>query len=174
MKEVQEYIRSIPDFPEEGIIFRDITSLLQDADGLRVGIDKMQELVEPYTPDVIVGTESRGFIFGVPIAYNMKKPFVPVRKPGKLPCETLAVTYDLEYGSAALEIHKDAIRPGQRVAIVDDLMATGGTLEAAVSLIRQLGGEVVVVVTLLELAGLHGRDKLVDVPTYSVVCYEGH
>ena len=125
MKRIEEYVRSIPDFPEEGIIFRDVTSVLQDADGLRLSIDLMQKELEGVEFDVIVGPESRGFIFGVPIAYNLHKAFVPVRKKGKLPCETVQMEYDLEYGSAVIEMHKDSIKPGQKVVIIDDLMATG-------------------------------------------------
>ena len=135
MKRIEEYVRSIPDFPEEGIIFRDVTSVLQDADGLRLSIDLMQKELEGVEFDVIVGPESRGFIFGVPIAYNLHKAFVPVRKKGKLPCETVQMEYDLEYGSAVIEMHKDSIKPGQKVVIIDDLMATGGTIEAIIKLI---------------------------------------
>ena len=174
MKKIEEYVRSIPDFPEPGVIFRDITSILQDADGLQLAIDSMQELVgDPDGVDVVVGTESRGFIFGVPIAYNLHKPFVPVRKKGKLPCETIAKKYDLEYGTATIEMHKDSIKPGQRVAIIDDLIATGGTIEAAVDLIEQLGGKVVKIVFLMELAGLKGREKLAGYDVKSVLCYDG-
>ena len=162
MKRIEEYVRSIPDFPEEGIIFRDVTSVLQDADGLRLSIDLMQKELEGVEFDVIVGPESRGFIFGVPIAYNLHKAFVPVRKKGKLPCETVQMEYDLEYGSAVIEMHKDSIKPGQKVVIIDDLMATGGTIEAIIKLIETLGGEVVKVVFLMELAGLKGREKLTD------------
>ena len=131
MKRIEEYVRSIPDFPEEGIIFRDVTSVLQDADGLRLSIDLMQKELEGVEFDVIVGPESRGFIFGVPIAYNLHKAFVPVRKKGKLPCETVQMEYDLEYGSAVIEMHKDSIKPGQKVVIIDDLMATGGKIGRA-------------------------------------------
>lgn len=173
MKKLEEYVRSIPDFPEEGIIFRDVTSILQDADGLALAIDSMQDCLKDKDIDVIVGTESRGFIFGVPIAYNLHKPFVPVRKKGKLPCETVQMNYDLEYGSASIEMHKDAIRPGQKVAVIDDLIATGGTIEAAIKLIEELGGEVVKVVFLMELAGLHGRDRLKGYDVASVISYEG-
>ena len=175
MKKVEDYVRSIPDFPEEGIIFRDVTSVLQDADGLRLSIDLMQKELEGVEFDVIVGPESRGFIFGVPIAYNLHKAFVPVRKKGKLPCETVQMEYDLEYGSAVIEMHKDSIKPGQKVVIIDDLMATGGTIEAIVKLIETLGGEVVKVVFLMELAGLKGREKLTDkkIEVSSVICYEG-
>lgn len=173
MKKIEEYVRSIPDFPEPGIIFRDVTSILQDADGLQLAIDSMQDCLKDVDVDVIVGTESRGFIFGVPIAYNLHKPFVPVRKKGKLPCETVCRSYDLEYGSATIEMHKDSIKPGQKVAIVDDLIATGGTIEAAIKMIEELGGEVVKVVFLMELAGLKGRDKLNGYDVESVICYEG-
>ncbi|MCI6866706.1 MAG: adenine phosphoribosyltransferase [Lachnospiraceae bacterium] len=173
MKKIEEYVRSIPDFPEPGIIFRDVTSILQDADGLKLSIDLMQEKLEGLDFDVIAGTESRGFIFGVPIAYNMKKPFVPVRKKGKLPCETVSMEYDLEYGTATIEMHKDAIKPGQKVVVIDDLIATGGTIEAAIKLIEQLGGEVVKVVFLMELAGLKGRERLAGYDVESVICYEG-
>ena len=173
MKKIEEYVRSIPDFPEPGIIFRDVTSILQDADGLKLSIDLMQEKLEGLDFDVIAGTESRGFIFGVPIAYNMKKPFVPVRKKGKLPCETVSMEYDLEYGTATIEMHKDAIKPGQKVAVIDDLIATGGTIEAAIDMIEELGGEVVKVVFLMELAGLKGRERLKDYDVASVICYDG-
>ena len=146
---------------------------MQDADGLKLSIDLMQEKLEGLDFDVIAGTESRGFIFGVPIAYNMKKPFVPVRKKGKLPCETVSMEYDLEYGTATIEMHKDAIKPGQKVVVIDDLIATGGTIEAAIKLIEQLGGEVVKVVFLMELAGLKGRERLAGYDVESVICYEG-
>ena len=173
MKKIEEYVRSIPDFPEPGIIFRDVTSILQDPDGLKLSIDLIQEKLEGLDFDVIAGTESRGFIFGVPVAYNMHKAFVPVRKKGKLPCETVSREYALEYGTAAIEIHKDAIKPGQKVGGIDDLIATGGTIEAAVKLIEELGGEVVKVVFLMELAGLKGRERLKDYDVESVICYEG-
>ena len=173
MKKIEEYVRSIPDLPEPGIIFRDVTSILQDADGLQLAIDSMQACLDGLDVDVIVGTESRGFIFGVPIAYNLHKPFVPVRKKGKLPCETIEKSYDLEYGSATIEMHKDAIKPGQKVAVIDDLIATGGTIEAAIDMIEELGGEVVKVVFLMELAGLKGRERLKDYDVASVICYDG-
>lgn len=173
MKKIEDYVRSIPDFPELGIIFRDVTSILQDADGLKLAIDSMQECLKDTEVDVIVGTESRGFMFGVPIAYNLHKPFVPVRKKGKLPCETVSRSYDLEYGSATIEMHRDSIKPGQKVAVIDDLIATGGTVEAAVKLIEELGGEVVKIVFLMELAGLKGREKLAGYDVASVIRYEG-
>ena len=150
-----------------------MTSILQDPDGLKLSIDLIQEKLEGLDFDVIAGTESRGFIFGVPVAYNMHKAFVPVRKKGKLPCETVSREYALEYGTAAIEIHKDAIKPGQKVVVIDDLIATGGTIEAAVKLIEELGGEVVKVVFLMELAGLKGRERLKDYAVESVICYAG-
>lgn len=173
MKNIEEYVRSIKDFPKEGIIFRDVTSVLQDADGLHLAIDSMQDLVKNIDFDVILGPESRGFIFGVPIAYNLHKPFIPVRKKGKLPCETVEMEYDLEYGKATIEIHKDAIKPGQKVVIIDDLIATGGTIEAIIKLVEQLGGEVAGVCFLMELEELNGREKLADYKVESVIKYEG-
>ena len=173
MKKVEDYVVSIPDFPEPGIIFRDVTSVIQDADGLQLAIDEMQKLLDGVEFDVIAGAESRGFVFGMPIAYNMKKPFVLVRKKGKLPRETVEMSYDLEYGSATIEIHKDSIKPGQKVVLVDDLIATGGTIEAAAKLVEQLGGEVVKIIFLMELAGLEGRKKLARYDVGSVICYEG-
>ena len=160
MKKLEEYVRSIPDFPEPGIIFRDVTSILQDADGLHMAVDSLIDMVKDLDYDLVIGPESRGFIFGVPVAYAQHKGFVPVRKKGKLPCETIAMEYDLEYGQATIEMHKDAIRPGQKVIIVDDLIATGGTTEAIVKLIEQLGGQVVKICFVMELAGLKGREHL--------------
>lgn len=174
MKKMEEYVRAIPDFPEPGIIFRDVTSVLQDPDGLKLAVDSMMGLLDGVDFDVVAGTESRGFMFGVPIAYQAGKAFVPVRKKGKLPCETVSAKYDLEYGSAEIEMHKDAIVPGQKVVLVDDLIATGGTLAASIELIEQLGGEVVKIVLLMELAGLHGRDKLAGYDVASVITYEGN
>ena len=158
MTKIEEYVRSIPDFPEPGIIFRDITSVLNDAEGLQLAIDSMDDLLKGVDFDVVVGTESRGFIFGVPIAYKEKKPFVPVRKKGKLP----------------LEMHKDSIKPGQKVVIVDDLIATGGTVEACIKMIERLGGEVVKVIFLMELKGLKGRERLKGYDVASVISYEGN
>lgn len=174
MKKLEEYVRSIPDFPEKGIIFRDVTSVLQDADGLKLAIDSMQELLKDVDFDVVVGAESRGFVFGTPIAYNLHKPFVLVRKKGKLPCETISKEYDLEYGSAVIEMHKDSIKPGQKVVLVDDLIATGGTIQAAAELVESLGGEVVKIIFLMELAGLKGREKLARYDVASVIRYEGN
>jgi len=172
-KSIEEYVRSIPDFPEEGIIFRDVTSILEDAEGLHLAIDLMEEKIKDIDFDVVVGPESRGFIFGVPLAYNLKKAFIPVRKKGKLPCETVEIEYDLEYGSAVIEMHKDSIKPGQKVVIIDDLMATGGTIEAIVKLVEQLGGEVVKIVFLMELEGLMGRKKLEGYDVETVIAYPG-
>ena len=172
-KNLEEYVTSIPDFPEPGIIFRDITSVLQDADGLQLAIDLLEEKIKDADPDVIVGLESRGFIFGMPLAYNLHKPFVLVRKKGKLPRETVEMSYDLEYGSATIEMHKDSIKPGQTVAVIDDLIATGGTVSAAVKLVEELGGKVVKIAFLMELAGLKGREKLKGYDVESVICYDG-
>lgn len=173
MKKLEEYVRSIPDFPEEGIIFRDVTSVLQDAEGLRLAIDSMQDKVKDLEFDVIAGAESRGFIFGTPIAYNLHKPFVLIRKKGKLPCETVSIDYELEYGTATIEMHKDAIKPGQKVLIVDDLIATGGTTKAMIELVESLGGKVVGVVVLMELAGLEGRKKIDGYRLDSAIVYSG-
>lgn len=173
MKRVEDYVRSIPDFPEKGIIFRDITTVLQDPEGLQLAIGEIQKSLEGIDFDLVVGPESRGFIFGVPVAYNLKKGFVPVRKKGKLPCETISREYALEYGTAVIEIHKDAIKPGRKVVIVDDLMATGGTIEAIIKLVEELGGQVVKICFLMELAGLKGRERLDGYEVSSVICYEG-
>ncbi len=173
MKKMEEYVRSIPDFPEEGIIFRDVTSVLQDADGLQLAVDSMQEKIKDLEYDVVAGAESRGFIFGAPIAYNQHKPFVLIRKKGKLPCETVEASYELEYGTATIEMHKDSIKPGQKVVIVDDLIATGGTTEAMIKLVETLGGEVVGIVVLMELAGLKGRERLNGYRLDSVISYPG-
>ena len=173
MKKVEDYVRTIPDFPEPGIMFRDVTSVLQNAEGLHLAIDEMMALLQDVEFDVIAGTESKGFIFGMPIAYNMNKPFVPVRKKGKLPCETISQEYDLEYGKATIEMHKDSIQPGQKVVLIDDLIATGGTIEAAIQLVEQLGGEVVKVVFLMELMGLNGRERLKGYEVASVIQYSG-
>ena len=173
MKRLEEYVRSIPDFPEEGIIFRDVTSVLQDAEGLKLANDTMQNLNRDLEYDVIAGAESRGFIFGTPIAYNMGKPFVLIRKKGKLPCETMEKEYELEYGTATVEIHKDAIKHGQKVLLVDDLIATGGTTKAMIELVEALGGEVVGVLVLMELAGLEGRKKIDGYRLDAAITYEG-
>lgn len=173
MKKLEEYIRSIPDFPEKGIIFRDITTVIQDPEGLKLAIDSMIDALKNVDFDLVVGTESRGFIFGMPVAYALGKGFVPCRKKGKLPCETVTASYDLEYGSAEIELHKDSIRPGQKVVLIDDLIATGGTIEACAGLVEKLGGEVVKILFLLELAGLKGRERLDKYDVTSLITYEG-
>ena len=164
---------TIPDFPEPGIMFRDITSLIQDPDGLRDSVDGLIRSISGVDCDVVLGLESRGFIFGTAIAYELRKGFIPVRKKGKLPRETVSVKYDLEYGEAELEIHKDAIRPGEKVVIVDDLIATGGTLEAACKLVEKLGGTVEKISVVMELAGLKGRERLKKYELESLSRYEG-
>lgn len=173
MKELKDYVRTIPDFPEPGIMFRDITTVLQDADGFALAIDSMLDSIKDLDFDVLALAESRGFIFGSAIAYKLHKPIVLVRKKGKLPCETISQEYELEYGSAELEMHTDAIIPGNKVVVVDDLIATGGTIEAACKLVEQLGGEVVSVLALMELCGLNGREKLSDYRVDTVLKYEG-
>ena len=173
MKKLEDYVRTIPDFPEEGVLFRDITTVLQDADGLKLAIDSMQELVKDLDFDIVAGAESRGFIFGTSIAYNLHKPLVLIRKKGKLPAETVSAEYDLEYGKAVIEMHKDSVKPGQRVLLVDDLIATGGTTKAAIKLIESLGGQVAGVLVLMELAGLKGREMLEGYRLDSVLVYPG-
>lgn len=173
MKRIEDYVISIPDFPEPGIIFRDITGILRDPDGLKLSIDKIQEMLEGVEFDAVLGLESRGFIFGMPIAYNLHKAFIPVRKKGKLPRETVSAKYDLEYGTAEIEIHKEDLRSGMKVVIIDDLIATGGTVEAAVKLAESLGAEVVKIAFVMELAGLKGRDRLKGYDVESVITYEG-
>ena len=171
MKKLEEYVRSIPDFPEKGIIFRDVTSVLQDADGLHLAINEMDKCLEGIDYDVVVGPEARGFLFGCPVATALDAGFVPVRKPGKLPRETISKKYDLEYGSNEIFMHKDSISKGQNVLIVDDLLATGGTVAAAVSLIEEMGGNVVGIAFLIELEALEGKEVLKDYDVYSVLKY---
>ena len=173
MKKLEDYVLTIPDFPEPGIMFRDITSVIQDPEGLKLAVDGLTDLVRDLEFDLVIGPESRGFIFGVPVAYLLGKGFVPVRKKGKLPRETVSEKYDLEYGQAEVEIHKDAIRPGQKVVIVDDLMATGGSAEAAAKLVERLGGKVERMCFVMELAGLEGRKKLQGYDGESLIVYEG-
>lgn len=173
MKQLRDYITSIPDFPEIGIIFRDITTVLQDPHGFHLAIDTMYEQMLGIDFDVLVGTESRGFIFGTPLAYKCYKPFVLARKPGKLPRETIREVYDLEYGHAILEMHKDSIQPGQKVIIVDDLLATGGTAQAAANLVEKLGGQVVQMNFLIELPDLKGRENLRKYRIESAVKFDG-
>ena len=173
MNQLDQYIRSIPDFPEKGIIFRDITSVLEKPESLKLAIDEILGKLEGVDFDVVVGPESRGFVFGMPVAYELNKSFAMVRKKGKLTCETIEKEYDLEYGSAVVEMHKTSVKPGQKVVIVDDLIATGGTIEAIISMVEELGAEVVKIVFLIELAGLKGREKLKNYDVESVICYEG-
>lgn len=173
MKTIDDYIVTIPDFPEPGILFRDVTSVVQDPDGLQLAVIEMEKLLNDVDFDLIAGTESRGFVFGMPLAYELGKGFVMVRKKGKLPRETISRSYALEYGTDTLEIHKDAIKPGQRVVIVDDLIATGGSAEAACKLVEDLGGVVAKVIFLIELKGLNGRKKLEGYDVGSVIAYEG-
>ena len=173
MKKLEDYVLTIPDFPEPGIMFRDITSVIQDPDGLKLAVDGLYEKTKGLDYDLVIGPESRGFIFGVPVAYLAGKGFVPVRKKGKLPRETVSRKYDLEYGQAEVEIHKDAVRPGQKVIIVDDLIATGGSAEAAAKLVEDLGGKVVKMLFVMELAGLNGRARLRDYDVDSLIVYPG-
>ncbi|MCI8309294.1 MAG: adenine phosphoribosyltransferase [Clostridia bacterium] len=173
MKELKDYIRTIPNFPKEGIMFRDVTTVFQDAEGLQLAINSIQESLSNLDFDVIVAPESRGFLFGIPIAYNMKKSFVPVRKKGKLPYETIEESYDLEYGTETLEIHKDSISKGTKVVIIDDLIATGGTIEAIIKLVERLGGEVIKISCLIELPTLKGREKIKDYEISSSVIFDG-
>ena len=163
------HIRDIPDFPVPGIVFKDITPLLQDSAAFKQAIDELYEQTRELNPDVVAGMESRGFLFAAPLAYRLGVGFVPVRKLGKLPSETSSVEYELEYGTNTLEIHRDAIQPGQRVLVVDDLLATGGTVGATVGLIRQLGGEIAAVAFLIELDALNGRANLDGYPIISLM-----
>ena len=172
-KKLEEYVVTIPDFPEPGIMFRDITSVIQDPDGLKLAVDGLAGLLKDTEYDLIVGPESRGFIFGVPVAYLAGKGFVPVRKKGKLPRATVSQKYDLEYGQAEIEMHTDAVKPGQKVVIVDDLIATGGSAEAAAKLVEKLGGQVAKMVFVMELAGLNGRARLAGYDVESLIVYEG-
>lgn len=169
--DLKNYIAAIEDFPKEGILFRDITPLMADGAAYKEATERFVEFAKAVNADVIVGPESRGFIFGCPVSYALGIGFVPVRKPGKLPRETVSFAYDLEYGSNELHIHKDGIKPGQRVLIIDDLLATGGTIEATVSLVRELGGEVAGCGFLIELEGLDGRDKLKDIEVLALMKY---
>ncbi len=168
---IKELIRDIPDFPAEGILFRDITPVLQEPNAFAEVIETMTESVRQFNPDVIVGIESRGFILGSPIALELGVGFVPVRKVGKLPAETIRAEYALEYGTNIVEIHKDAIRPGMRAVIVDDLLATGGTAKAATQLIEELRGHVAGISFLIELCFLNGRDVLKGYEVDTLVKY---
>lgn len=173
MKKLEDYVTNIPDFPEEGIIFRDVTTILEDPDGLCLAVDGVRKMLEGVEYDSVIGPESRGFIFGVPVAYAERKGFIPVRKKGKLPREVLSMDYELEYGTATIELHKESIKPGQKIVIIDDLIATGGTIEAIIKLVEELGGEVVKICFIMELAGLQGREKLKGYDVESLIIYEG-
>jgi len=169
--ELKSRIRDVPDFPKPGIIFKDITPLLQDPEALRESIDGMSRHLREREFDLIVGMESRGFIFGTATAYALNKGFVPVRKPGKLPAETVSQTYELEYGTDSIEIHKDAVKEGQRVVVLDDLLATGGTANATVKLVKRLGGKVVEAAFVIELTFLNGRKRLDGLDVFSLIRY---
>lgn len=169
--EIKSLIRDIYDFPKKGIIFRDITTLLKDADGLKMAVDAITDAVKDLDFDYVVAPEARGFIFGVPVSYNLGKGFIPIRKKGKLPCETIAKEYGLEYGNSIIEIHKDAVKPGDKVIIVDDLMATGGTTKAMADLLEEIGADVVKIVCLLELEDLNGKEAVKDYNYEGIVKY---
>ncbi len=173
MKNLKDYIITIPDFPEEGIMFRDVTSILESAEGLKLAIDELLKRLDGIEFDAIAGLESRGFIFGTPLSYALNKPFIPIRKKGKLPREVITKEYELEYGTAEIEVHKASIQKGMRIILIDDLLATGGTAKAGAELIEELGGIVEAVLFLIELKGLNGRDKLSNYTVKSVVEYDG-
>lgn len=173
MADLKKYITDIPDFPKKGIIFHDVTSLLEDPDGFSKAVDRILEKLDNTEFDIVAGLDARGFLFGSPVAYSKKKAFVPIRKKGKLPRETVSARCLLEYGEAEFEIHTDSIDPGDKVVIIDDLLATGGTLEAAVKLVEQLGGKVVKIITLIELEGLKGKEKLKGYDYGSIISYSG-
>src|SRR5436190_8691642 len=169
MLELATLIRDIPDFPKKGILFKDITTLLKDPAAFKQAIDDLTSRVRQYDPEIVIGMESRGFIFAAPIAYQLDAGFVPVRKLGKLPGEVISTEYDLEYGTNTLELHSDAIGRGDRVLIVDDLLATGGTVSATIELVERLQGTVVAVAFLVELKALNGRDRLGDYDVISLI-----
>lgn len=171
MMDLKSKIREVEDFPKEGISFKDITTLLKDGEGFKYAVDKIIEDLKDKNIDVVVGPEARGFLMGTPVAYGLGIGFIPVRKPGKLPHETVNHEYALEYGTDCLEIHKDAIKEGQRVAIVDDLLATGGTMEATAKLIEKLGGKVVAMEFLIELEFLNGKENLKEYHVNSLIKY---
>src|SRR5438874_10625955 len=171
MDDLKKMIREVPDFPKKGILFYDITTLLKDKAGFRKVIDALTEQIRPLQPDVVLGIEARGFIFAPALAYNLHAGFVPVRKPNKLPAAVERITYELEYGMDTLEMHKDAVKPGMRVVVADDLLATGGTSLATVRLVERLGGQVVAVSFLIELEALKGRDRLAGYNVVSLLTY---
>ena len=168
---LKDYVASIPDFPQEGILFRDITPLMEDGEAFHYACEELIDYAKKVGAQVVAGPESRGFIFGCPVAHEMKIGFVPVRKPNKLPRKTISYKYDLEYGSNELHMHADAIKPGQKVLIIDDLLATGGTVEATAKMIEELGGEVVGCAFLIELEGLGGREKLNKYDVFTLMKY---
>ena len=168
---VERYIRDVPDFPKPGILFKDITPLLQSPAGLRESIEQMAALVDPASYEIVCGIESRGFIFGTALARQLNKGFIPIRKPGKLPWKTASESYELEYGTDTIEIHVDAVNGGRRVLMVDDLLATGGTMEASLKLVRRIGGEPVAACFVIELSALGGRKRLGDLPSESLIVY---
>jgi adenine phosphoribosyltransferase len=170
--DLRRLIRDVPDFPKPGIVFKDITTLTKDPEGLRTAVDAIAERYADADVDLVVGIESRGFVFGAAVAYKLGVGFVPARKPGKLPSQTVSAEYELEYGTDALEIHRDAIGAGQRVLIVDDLLATGGTAAATAKLVSELGGEIVGIAFLIDLAFLRGRDKLAGYDVFSLIEYD--
>jgi adenine phosphoribosyltransferase len=170
-KDLAARIRDIPDFPKPGILFKDITTLLKDGESFRAAIDGLLARIGKRDIDVVVGMESRGFIFGAPIAYKLGVGFVPVRKLGKLPADVVSVEYDLEYGSATLEMHKDALVPGAKVLIIDDLLATGGTVAGTIDLVKQLRGDIVALAFLIELTALKGREKLAGYDVVTLISY---
>ena len=173
MKALEDYVTTIPNFPKEGIMFRDVTTILSDKDGFKLAIDGLIEVLKDVDFDLVVGSESRGFIFGAPVAYAMNKGFILVRKKGKLPRATYSEDYELEYGTATLEMHQDAIKEGQKVVIIDDLIATGGTTEAIIKLVKKEGGKIVKIGFVMELEGLKGKERLKDYDVFSLISYPG-
>jgi adenine phosphoribosyltransferase len=171
MDDLKKMIREVPDFPKKGILFYDITTLLKDKTGFKQVIDALTDHVRPFKPDCVLGIEARGFIFAPALAYNLSAGFVPIRKPKKLPAETERISYELEYGMDTLEMHKDAVKPGMRVVIADDLLATGGTALASVRLVEKLGGTVSAVMFVIELEELKGRDRLAGYDVVSLLKY---
>jgi adenine phosphoribosyltransferase len=174
MKQLEDYVTTIPDFPKKGIMFRDVTSVVQNGEGLKLAVDGLIKGLEGVDFDLVVGTESRGFLFGAPVAYAMGKGFILVRKKGKLPREVISADYELEYGTASIEMHTDSIKPGQKVVVIDDLIATGGTTEAVVKLIEKEKGEVVCIGFVMELCGLKGMEKFKKYNTFSLIQYPGN
>lgn len=173
MKDLKDYVITIPDFPEEGIMFRDVTGILESAEGLKLAIDELVKKLEGVEFDAIAGLESRGFIFGTPLSYLLNKPFIPIRKKGKLPREVITKSYELEYGTAEIEVHKESVKEGMKIVVLDDLLATGGTAKAGAELIEELGGKVEAILFLIELKGLNGRAKLEGYNVKSIIEYDG-